>query len=692
MTLLGVGFCGFFICILLIPQGCLSQLTVIAPGPTQNIALLGDTVTLAVAYSGATNPAIIWRKGPNPIVTWTINSSTPPDIPLTMANFLSVSINGSLILENVTLDDTSSYSVEMTKSGQGTASVNFTLNVYEEFANVTLRTQPKFPQEGVEHFILQFAMARGVVEEHSWYFNGVKVKSNSHYTVGQKSLMVHDPSRIDTGLYSLTLRNPYSSATVNMNITVLYGPDDPLLMVTPVKQFYVTGDSLRFSCKADGFPPPTVSWMFGGMTLNDSSDGVLYLTNVNTRQDGVYTCTVINKQTKTSRHKNLSISVYEKPDGSPVCSVKSLAGVNLQYNCAWPRGTPPAIVSFPALSNSSSGSGLFSLNVTASDSLSGAPVSCAANHPVQQSTCNVTAFPPAAFIPSLRFGVSSDGKIRVNISCVSAAVPESVVTWLRGIEQVSSRSVYSISPTWLTIQDHNISNFLLHNYTCTCSNPLGVQQRQIHLLAPTISDSSLFPTQDGTVITLTWEVPPTSIVTAFDIQMLGPDLTRLSFNSTHVRSDSYRTIQQKPGSARSTDIFMLNPEETYKFRIIPKARLTEGDPSKVHRIGPGKGLSGSAIAGIAAGIPGGIILLLVPIGLLCLIIYAKNNNEEQAHYPITTDKGLKTKAELASNDIRMAGGINFSPNYNRLHQASSERSMALPMFVPPPTVRVATTV
>ncbi|XP_033837331.2 V-set and immunoglobulin domain-containing protein 10-like isoform X1 [Periophthalmus magnuspinnatus] len=692
MSLKTDGLYGVLVCVLLtlLPQGSFCQLELTAAGPIQNSALVGDTVILAVSYSGATNPAIIWRKGPDPVVTWTINSNTPPDIPPSMSNVLRVNTNGSLMFVNLTLDYTSSYSLEMTKSGLGTATLNFTLTVYEMFENVTLSSQPDLAVEGSDHFTLQYVMARGVVQEATWLFKGTNIQSNSHYSVGPRSLVIQTPNRMDTGLYTLTLRNPYSSVTVHRTVTVLYGPDDPVLTLTPAKQFYVSGTSLRLSCKAVGLPPPTVKWMFAAVILNDTKEGVLNLTDVQTSQDGDYTCTVVNAQTNAMRQKNVTVKVYEKPKGSPVCSVRSLADVELQYECAWPGGTPEAVVSFPGLNNSSSAPGHLILNMSAADSLSGTPVSCTASHPVQPGMCNITASPPVPFLPSLEFGVNSEGKIRVTISCLSAAVPTSVVSWLRGTEAVNTGSVHSISPTQLTIQDYNISTFLLHNYTCFCRNPLGVQQRQIQLLAPTISDSSLLTNQEGTVVTLTWEVPPTSVVTGFDIQMQGPDL--MPSNQNVGRSNSFRTIQQKPGSARSTDILTLDPEKRYKFRIIPKARLTEGEPSTVLRIGPAEGLSGSAIAGIAAGIPAGIILLLILIGLIYLLIY-RNDDSEQARYPVTTDKGVKTKAELASNNIRMAAGLNnYNPDYNRLRKAPSEHSGSLPMFVPPPPVRVATTV
>lgn len=80
----------------------------------------------------------------------------------------------------------------------------------------------------------------------------------------------------------------------------------------------------------------------------------------------------------------------------------------------------------------------------------------------------------------------------------------------------------------------------------------------------------------------------------FDIQVKGPELESEKRNSTKHRgnSDEFRTILQKPGSARSADIFMLDPAATYKFRVIPKARMVEGVPSEVHQISPGTPQSG----------------------------------------------------------------------------------------------------
>lgn len=134
----------------------------------------------------------------------------------------------------------------------------------------------------------------------------------------------------------------------------------------------------------------------------------------------------------------------------------------------------------------------------------------------------------------------------------------------------------------------------------------------------------------------------------FDIQMKGPGLLSQNHHGIEDRSASSRfhTIQRKPGRARSADVFYLDPELTYRFRVIPKARVTEGEPSKVLKTGPGMsdcmclkrsgvtllemlilggGLSGPAIAGIAAGIPCSLLVLLLLLGVAFYLWICYNN-------------------------------------------------------------------
>lgn len=92
---------------------------------------------------------------------------------------------------------------------------------------------------------------------------------------------------------------------------------------------------------------------------------------------------------KVFRFDPCSLST-DRPLGVPVCSVQSINNTELQYQCQWLAGSPPAQLSFPDLSNSSSGAATFSLNVTAINALDGKTVTCIADHPVEKSSCDIT--------------------------------------------------------------------------------------------------------------------------------------------------------------------------------------------------------------------------------------------------------------------------------------------------------------
>lgn len=682
-------------------QGFQCDLLVSPVGPSLVNAIAGRNVTLPVSFSGAPDPVVTWFMGNLPVATWTVNSSLPPDIDNNRQDVLRIEKDGSLSFQNVPLSYDSTYKVELTKSGLDKALTTFTLRLFEIFQDLTLTTEPDLAIEGTDEFKLRYNLLTGVVDHQTWFLNGQEIQNSQHYSMEQQNLTIFNLNRGDTGEYEVSLTNPFSRVTARKNITVRYGPDEPVLETHPTHSFFISGVSLNLSCQAEGFPPPRVVWTFNDQILRNSPGGVLELISVSTSQGGVYTCTLVNDETGQQRQKSLDLKIYERPLGDPVCSVQALNDDHLLYRCGWTGGTPQAHLSFPALNTNSSEEGILSLTMEASDSLNGQTIHCVAKHILGDTGCNITAISPGKFVPSVRTSVDDEGKIVVGIHCLSHALPEAVVSWSRGGEGVTSGSTHqiSINTTLLRIRHLNVSNFLLQNYSCTCRNPLGSQRREIQLHGPLITDSSLFPNQDGTIITLTWEVPPTSVVTGFDIQMKGPDLLNPKVNTTGPKSSSkgFRTIQQKPGSSRSADVYILNPKSTYRFRIVPKARLTAGEPSQVHRIGPGEGLSGPAVAGIAAGIPCSLLFLL----LLCVLIYlcflCYKKRDRQTSYPIT--RGVEKKNQPKKPTLPekhphnlLAGGLRSPPDYNRLHQTPSERSVTLPTFVPPPPVRVATTV
>lgn len=113
--------------------GTSCELVVSPVGSNRVNSVVGSNVTLAVSFSGAPDPAVAWFMGNLPVVTWTINSTTPPDIAENTRKVLRLELNGSLTFVNVTLSYTSNYTIEMTKPGLSKAVTSFTLNVFGEY-------------------------------------------------------------------------------------------------------------------------------------------------------------------------------------------------------------------------------------------------------------------------------------------------------------------------------------------------------------------------------------------------------------------------------------------------------------------------------------------------------------------------------------------------------------------------------
>ncbi|KAJ3597354.1 hypothetical protein NHX12_000882 [Muraenolepis orangiensis] len=549
-------------------------------GPSRVNALAGSRVTLSVSFSGAPDPVVLWSIGSLPVVTWTIGSADRPDVADAHADVLELEEDGSLSLVGVPLSYSHNYTVEITKSGLGVARTHFILKVYEHLQNASITPDPALAVEGLVVFSLRSSVQRGEVERRRWFLEGAEIRSNSsHYSLREEQLLIRQLRRGDAGRYSLQLLNALSEVEVHFNLTVL-------------------------------------------------------------SQGGNYTCQLRNEKSGARRTVSISVPIYDRPLGDPACSVLATTNNDLQYRCQWPGGVPKPSLAFLSLSsNASAAAGDLHLTLAPSEDLDWKTVVCRGQHPLLTSSCNVTARQPVEFLPRVGVGVGSDGRMAVTIACVSHAVPDAVVTWLReGGQAVTSGNQHQISAntTLLTVRHFNVSEFLRDRFTCTCANPLGHKARTTRLLGPSISESSLLPNLEGTAVTLTWEVPPLSLVTGFDIQMRGPALDPTIGRSSEFRSLEFRSIQVKPGSARSAGILNLDPKSTYHFRVVPSAGRTVGEPSKQQRIGPGTGLSGAAIAGIAAGIPCSILALFTFTALLYLSVsYCKNTALYSSLYPFT---------------------------------------------------------
>lgn len=98
--------------------------------PTLVKALAGGNVTLPVSFSVARNTVVTWFKGSLTLGTWTINSSSPPDIASKHRDVLGIESNGSLTFKDVPQNYSGNYTVELTKSGELKLTKTFVLKIY----------------------------------------------------------------------------------------------------------------------------------------------------------------------------------------------------------------------------------------------------------------------------------------------------------------------------------------------------------------------------------------------------------------------------------------------------------------------------------------------------------------------------------------------------------------------------------
>ncbi|XP_027009637.2 carcinoembryonic antigen-related cell adhesion molecule 6 isoform X2 [Tachysurus fulvidraco] len=277
-------------------------------GPTMVSAFVGTNFTLGVSYSDVTSPVVTWQNGTLVLASWTIGQSNPPDINPTYRSVLSVDQTGSLVFQNIPVSYSGTYTAKMAKSGNPEASVDFTVLVYNFITDVSVVTASQEVVEGGAPFTLSYSFRQGPVMTSTWYFEGSGLVNGSRYLITGKSLIINQPNRKDSGLYSVTLTNPFSNVNQSKNITVLYGPDKPVLEVSPTKTSFVPGETVTLSCRAEGEPTPLASWLFNGQEL-PSSNGILELTHVQLSQSGVYKCVLINIRTNVLLTRNVTVNI-----------------------------------------------------------------------------------------------------------------------------------------------------------------------------------------------------------------------------------------------------------------------------------------------------------------------------------------------------------------------------------------------
>ncbi|CAH3166279.1 unnamed protein product [Porites lobata] len=132
------------------------------------------------------------------------------------------------------------------------------------------------------------------VEE--WHFKGRKLLSGAKYLIKEGELIVKNLNYSDAGPYTCVARNILGSSEATGNLSVRGLPiftKVPPLLAAPVQ-----GTTFQVTCKAEGYPPPVVTWTRVGMPLpagkTKINQGTLTINNLIPADNGLYDCVATN--------------------------------------------------------------------------------------------------------------------------------------------------------------------------------------------------------------------------------------------------------------------------------------------------------------------------------------------------------------------------------------------------------------
>uniref|UniRef100_A0A2K6LFG0 Ig-like domain-containing protein n=1 Tax=Rhinopithecus bieti TaxID=61621 RepID=A0A2K6LFG0_RHIBE len=214
--------------------------------------------------------------------------------------------NASLLIQNVTRNDTGSYTIKIIKRGDRTEGVTGHFTLYPELPKPYITSNNINPMENKNVVALTCPKTQGYT--YMWWVNGqsLPVSPRLKQPGINKILIVPNVTRNDTGTYECEIWDRVGSICSDpVTLDVLYGPDLPSIF--PSLTDYRSGQNLYLSCFADSNPPAEYTWTINGKFLQ--SGPRLYIPQITTNHSGLYRCSVRNSATGSERSTFKTIRV-----------------------------------------------------------------------------------------------------------------------------------------------------------------------------------------------------------------------------------------------------------------------------------------------------------------------------------------------------------------------------------------------
>ncbi|XP_011838153.1 PREDICTED: carcinoembryonic antigen-related cell adhesion molecule 1 isoform X1 [Mandrillus leucophaeus] len=217
--------------------------------------------------------------------------------------------NASLLIQNVTQNDTGSYTLQVIKEDLVNEEATGQFRVYPELPKPYIAINNSNPVEDKDAVTFT-CESEAQDTTYLWWVNNqsLPVSSRLQLSNGNKILTLLSVLRNDTGPYECEIQNPVSanrSDPVTLNVT--YGPDTPT--ISPSDTYYRPGANLSLSCSAASNPPAQYSWLINGTFQQSAQE--LFIPNITVNNSGSYTCHASNSVTGRNRTTVKMIIVSE---------------------------------------------------------------------------------------------------------------------------------------------------------------------------------------------------------------------------------------------------------------------------------------------------------------------------------------------------------------------------------------------
>ncbi|CAB1323870.1 unnamed protein product, partial [Coregonus sp. 'balchen'] len=320
----------------------------------------------------------------------------------------------------------------------------------------------------------------------TWYKNGRMVTESANLRILAEGQMLElkGAEVSDTGQYVCKATNVAGQVDKNFHLNIYVPPS----IDGPAEENIVEtiSNPVTFACDAIGIPPPSLTWLKNGRTIENSESLELHILSGGSKlqiarsqlsDSGTYTCVAANVEGKARKSYHLTIQVPPSISDSEMPSeVGVLLNDSVQLVCH-SQGTPP-----PSIQISPDGSTLTVSGAHTSDS---GKYTCVATNKAgeEDRIFNLNVYVPPVIEGNRDTAVELTTVLdsSINIECVAVGSPPPQLNWLKnGLPLPVSSQIRLLSAGQvLRIARAQVSDG--GTFTCVASNRAGVDNRHYNL-------------------------------------------------------------------------------------------------------------------------------------------------------------------------------------------------------------------